>query len=70
MVVFERCDVTVEENECVDDDEFKDWIEQKYIVTLINERKFVKNKFNELSLAAFSTTYWLSLSVNSRNDLP
>ena len=56
MIVFERCDIRVEENECAGDDDFKDWIEQKYIFSLINERKFVKNKFNDLSLAGLSTT--------------
>ena len=70
MIVFERCDITKENNNCASDEDFKKWTEQKYIFSLINEKKFVKNKFQEFSLAAFATTNWLGISTNSRNDVP
>ena len=46
MVVFERCDVSKPENNCVDDIEFEAWLRSKYIITLENEKKFVNHKFD------------------------
>ena len=53
MIVFERCDIRVEDNDCASDEVFKNWIEQKYIVSLINEKKFVKNKIKGSCLNAY-----------------
>ena len=37
---------------------------------LVNEKKFRKNKFNELSISADSSIRWFSVAADNRNDFP
>ena len=41
MVVFERCNATTNKDGCKSEQEIDDWMSFKYILTYVNEKKFV-----------------------------
>ena len=46
MIVFEKCNNETSEVRCKSEDEISQWMQQKYILVYLNQRKFVQHKFD------------------------
>lgn len=68
MIVFEKCDNKTSTVPCKSDDEINEWLFEKYILTLTNQKKFVQHKFEDERLLKTSETKWHALNANTRID--
>ena len=66
-IIFEKCDREVR-NDCKSDKEIDEWMFSKYIIMLINKKKFKSNKFESERIYKQSTLQWFPLSSNYRQD--
>ena len=66
VVVFETCDRS--ERTCKTDQEIKDWIQSKYILTLTNEKSFISHEFFESRVASISKLKWFAMNEQTRLD--
>lgn len=68
MVAFEVCNRTDPGLKCKSDEEIKEWMKTKYILILMNERKFVQHKFEDEKILQHSFFKWYSLTPGARTD--
>ena len=68
MIVFEMCDRTVPDAVCKDETETKKWLENKYIITVDNIKRFIQHDFNEERIEIASVFKWYPLSPDIRTD--
>ena len=67
-IVFEKCNNDTSEVPCKSQEEFKDWMLEKYIVTLTNEKTFQTFQFDEERVLAQSIIHWYPLSSDRRAE--
>ena len=67
MVAFIKCDPT-SGLQCKNDTEIVDWLADKYILTLVNEQKYLKQEFNGNHKSSRSHFKWYSASGRARID--
>ena len=53
-IVFEKCTAEKSPVPCKSDSEIKDWMINKFIILLTNEKEFTSHKFGDESISAFS----------------
>ena len=69
MVVFERCiSNSTQGINCQNDTVIDEWLADKYIVTLENEKLFIANEFEGDRIKTQSKIVWHALSPNMRNE--
>ena len=64
MVVFERCDS--DKRKCKSEEEFQEWLLDKYLFTYENDKKFISYKFGEDRIDRTAKRHWHTLSPVSR----
>ena len=68
MIVFEKCSNATSSVTCKSNEEILKWMKSKYLVTLVNQKKFVQNKFDEERIDRHSIFNWYALNPTSRTD--
>ena len=64
MVVFEKCDWRTDK--CKSDADIDEWLKQKYIVVLENNKVFSQREFDKKSIDQNSFLKWYSMSPDQR----
>ena len=57
MITFIKCDPE-SGIECKTDEEIEEWLEGKYFLTIVNEKKFVPHKFGDDRIYMHSSSKW------------
>lgn len=68
MVVFERCEALKGKKECKSNQEIEDWMLERYIVVLVNEKKIMTYLFEDESIQKKSNFYLYALNYKSRSN--
>ena len=68
MLVFEKCDNSTSLIPCKSEAEIKEWMTFKYILTIVNQAKFVQHKFDSERVDRAASTHWQALSPDDRMD--
>lgn len=69
MIVFERCRSDNKLGvKCKREADIDDWLQNKYIVTLENEQRFIANEFEGDRIDSMSKIVWHALSPDIRFD--
>ena len=68
MVVFEMCNNSTSSVTCKSESEIREWFNFKYIVTIVNQRKFIHHKFAQERIQKISELQWHALNYNTRAD--
>ena len=70
VLLFEKC---VQENEstvqCKSDQEIKEWLQRKFIVTYTNSRRFVLTEFGEDKVVPEARTNWIPINSQLREEV-
>ena len=75
MIVWERCDP--EKNKlseatkdivCANDEDYKEWAKQRYLLTIENQKRFIQHKFGEARLVPSAEMRFYPLNLQSRDD--
>ena len=60
MLEFKKCEQTTDNPiTCKSDQEIKDWLKQKYILTYSNGRRFALEEFGDEKIAPEARTTWI-----------
>ena len=68
MIVFDKCSNETSEVTCKSDAEINEWMQYKYILVYLNQKKFVQHKFDSERLQMKADTVWLALNEKTRTD--
>ena len=67
MVVFEKCDSETG-IKCKSESDIAEWMVDKYLIILTNQKKFISHKFEEDRLKARAELNWIRLNSASRHE--
>ena len=62
MFSFDKCDNKTATLPCKSEEEISDWMIDKYIVVMKNEKKFIAHKFQEERIAKSARLDWYALN--------
>lgn len=68
MIVFEKCKNATSSVTCKSNEDINKWMKSKYLITLLNQKKFVQHKFDEERIDRHSTLTWYPLNPDARTD--
>ena len=68
MLVFEKCNNSTSLIPCKSEAEIKEWMAFKYILTVVNQAKFVQHKFDSERVDRAASTHWHALNPVDRMD--
>lgn len=68
MIVFDKCDKRTSPVQCKSEKEIEEWMQDVYILTYINEKQFIQDKFESDRLQQRAVTRWIALNSNSRSE--
>lgn len=69
MIAFETCDQNDPNVKCKSEAQIRNWMKHKYILVLLNERKFVQYKFEDEKILQHSYFKWYGLTPDARTDI-
>ena len=67
MIVFELCNPKL--RKCKTEDQIREWLQRKYIVTLQNNKRFVQHEFDDKRIAMHADMRYLPVSSHLKTDI-
>ena len=68
QLAFVMCNQATSSVPCKSAEEIKRWMSKKYIIMLLNEKQFIKHKFEDQSMQNESRIYWQTLTPRNPTE--
>ena len=68
MVVFDKCNNATSKVTCKSEEEIHDYMKYKYLMSVVNTRRFMQDKNGDSQVTELSTRHWYPFDPDERTD--